>query len=297
MNVYFLPYNNINDSIWPYIIKILKIKKIYSFVPMRQIPDGELKRLLRENGISKRSATKANCEHIIYSIVENISNYNENGMLGDNDSYKDSSCLQTILNIKNTDDPNIAFIGKVVCRPEYRCGYSDWCFEDIIDTMEVEGNTRYRDVSLKVARGVRNMLKKRLGDDKYTQRISFYRFCSGNEELLIEKGFWMPPHPKGSQYKVDMHNWVSNYVKRQMKIQFPETCADGKRIAFWNEDIEEDIKADRDTEIANIEYRQRVAEERAASRAAAEWEDYMNRLDNEYMRGLLIEGGRWDLDD
>lgn len=163
MNVFFLDYRCFRNDAWSYIVQILKVNKVFSFVePSTFCPlcYGFADVMVKDN-------TKEAMSQIAYYIANLAKKpiYTPDGdFLGydDLDLFQNSNCNRPENNISDTDDPNIIVLGILT--------------HSVVDNSVIPhfNIIEDEDSGLFIAGYTLNILNKLLCTDKYKKRISFF---------------------------------------------------------------------------------------------------------------------------
>lgn len=167
MNVLFMDYRYFRKDAWIYIVDVLKVKKVFFWGYIDEIPFSYLEnvKVFVKNGVDDFN-TK-----ITYDIANSVKrpiNTPDGDFFGydDFDLYENSNYSTPQENILNTEDPNILILGKV--RQNVSAYWVRSYFQDIIYS-----SIPPRDYGLDIVFHILNILKKQLKSDKYEKRICF----------------------------------------------------------------------------------------------------------------------------
>lgn len=232
MNVYFAARNYIKEESFEYLIKVLKVSAVFSFIDTDDMSESLKKQLGTKLTHYKRYLKKGDdvdvfikkCVTYITSLA--VRTHTVNGRLEqvDLDSFKDSKYNNPIHNLIHTEDKNVLIISDM-----YERYLSDSLtvpiFHSIVKEVEYTSKNDYKDVlyvdtSREIASYVFNRLRKLLDDDKYRDRICFYRLGNNKEELFFQKT-WGVPISKMPNGRI-VHRRFYKYIIKELNTLFPE---------------------------------------------------------------------------
>ena len=216
MNVYFVAKNYIKEDCFEYLIDVLKVDTVFSFIDVDLMSDSLRRQLGRKLARYKRylpidGDVRDFIKKCVNNIVEGAAHlHKEDGRFKykDLDSYAKSHYDTPINNLTDTDDRNVM----IICNMHYRditLHKSVPIFHSVTRVIE---NERYSynymqyfvDASMETALYTYNKIKKSLGTDKYRERICFVRFGRNIEEIFF-KTHWTynRNNENGEKWKAD----------------------------------------------------------------------------------------------
>ena len=243
MNVYFVARNYIKENSWEYLIDVLKVDTVFSFVdvndmsePLRNQLGKKLiryKRYLPEGG--DISAFMKKCVNKIIEGALKIHQVDGRLTHEDLDGYLESRYNNPVRNLKYTEDKNVMIVCDMYTR-ELTDLITIPIFHTITRTIEYEKESGrisnyYVDASMETALYTYNTLKKYIDSDKYRERICFVRFGK-NEEQLSFKTKWSNSITRttdGKEIERAFYKYVIAELNKKYPDHFPTTERDGKR--------------------------------------------------------------------
>lgn len=270
MNVYFIARNYIKEDCWEYLIDVLKVDTVFSFIDVNEMSDSFRNQLGKKLVRYKRylpkggdvSAFMKKCVNNIIGGVAKIHQVDGRLQYEDLDGLSDSHYNTPVKNLRDTNDKNVMIICDMYIR-ELTGLISIPIFHTITRTIEYEKNpgtysSYYVDASMETALYTYNMLKRALGTDKYRERICFIRFARNEEQLFFKTkwGYAVTKTNDGREIERSFYKFVISQLSKNFPSQFPVKEKNGKRYltTFYDLDKIDKERADDYTEDAYDDY-------------------------------------------
>lgn len=196
MNVYFISPQYIRPSDFSFLISVLKVKKIFSFIPSQSL-DKEIVTTLDSLETkycispSKQLDFYKSCVFSICSRIAKVNRENDSFQYEDMNLYEDSVNWSPKNNLLRTNDENVLILA--FCKTSMSSTGVIWTPQFYFDSI-IHTDSTYRDISREISRFCCNLLRKRLGHSEYNNRICFFKL----DEYLM-KGFY---------YNAAKNKWV-----------------------------------------------------------------------------------------
>lgn len=253
MNVYFVATNYIKEDCWKYLIDVLKVETVFSFIDVNDMSESFRNQLGNKLVRYKRYLPKdGDVESFIKKCVNNIIGgavriHQVDGKVTaeDQDGFIDSHYNNPISNLRDTNDKNVM----IVCSMYYHYftdSFSIPIFHKIVETHEYTKSSGYvstyiTDASTRTARYTHRLLKKYLGTDKYLERICLIRFEKNNEQLYF-KTKWangITTTQDGRTIERSFYKFVLAELSKKYPNHFPIKEKNGKRYftSFYDLDL------------------------------------------------------------
>jgi hypothetical protein len=270
MNVYFIARNYIKEDCWEYLIDVLKVDTVFSFIDVNEMSDSFRNQLGKKLVRYKRylpkggdvSAFMKKCVNNIIGGAAKIHQVDGRLQYEDLDGLSDSHYNTPVKNLRDTNDKNVMIICDMYIR-ELTGLISIPIFHTITRTIEYEKtpgtySSYYVDASMETALYTYNMLKRALGTDKYRERICFIRFARNEEQLFFKTkwGYAVTKTNDGREIERSFYKFVISQLSKNFPSQFPVKEKNGKRYltTFYDLDKIDKERADDYTEDAYDDY-------------------------------------------
>lgn len=222
MNIYFINPLYIRPADTPFLLDILQVKRIYSFIPQNSLPIemtqhlNQLKITYREVSHTMETFFKQTYNKILDTITERKTKYYSQRETN-NDKYSESKNNSPIENLNLKKQYNILIIAN--CRTKMSSTGYIWKPQFKIKD---DGKD---EIATKIAQYCLNLSKEYLGHNKYEKRICFIKL----DEYLVRAyhyqsdiyGKWAPCIYKSNDKKYLFMEWISLLLNQKYPQQFP----------------------------------------------------------------------------
>lgn len=242
MNVYFIATDYIKEDAFEYLMKVLKVNAVFSFIDIDEMSD-TLKaqlgnKLTQYNRYLKKgedvNAFIKKCVTCISSLAVRTHKVDGRFEQVDLDSFKDSRFNNPIHNLLKTEDNNVLLLCYMY-EMEISNLLSIPIFHGVIKEREYRSargynSVYYIDASHELSSYVYNRLRKILNDDKYRDRICFFRFGKDEEELFFRNKWGVPIRKTsdGRSVKRSFYKYIIKELHSAFPDRFPCIKKDGK---------------------------------------------------------------------
>ena len=242
MNVYFIARNYVKEDSWEYLINILKVDTVFSFIDVEDMSDSLRNQLGKKLVRYKRflpsggdvSAFMKKCVNNIIGGATKIHQVDGRLKYEDLDGFTESHYNSPAKNLRDTEDKNVMIVCDMYVR-ELTSLISIPIFHTITRTIEYEKNsgtlsTYYVDASMETALYTYNMLKRTLGTDKYRERICFVRFARNEEQIFFKTkwGYGVSKTKDGREIERSFYKFIISQLNKKFPDQFPVKENNGK---------------------------------------------------------------------
>lgn len=197
MNIYFFSPQHVRPFDFRFLMSVLKVKKIFSFIPPQSL-DKEIVTTLDSletkycPSPSKQVDFYKSCVFSICSKIAKVNRANNSLQYEDMNLYEESVNFSPKNNILKTDDENILILA--FCETGMSSTGIIWTPQFHFDSIH-KGST-LRDISREISNFSCNLLKKRLGHSKYNNRICFFKL----DEYLMRGFYYNATNNKWIEY-------------------------------------------------------------------------------------------------
>lgn len=231
MNVYFVNHKYINSSYFLYLLRVLKVKKVYNFFEREQLPpeiQSDISPLLYNSFDGKHNHVSADkCAFWIKDCIEKnvrlISSVHGNSKPSQ-EELKRFSQTSAIQNLMNLNDDNCLILANLESDIDgYGYIRAPYCF------IEEGGNLINHIIQYSL-----NILRKNYGHDEYANQvafISFSEFFSESYRFKRNDGEWFSYCWPNKDYTKTLFfiQYVKHQLNKQFQEMFPIVIEDGKR--------------------------------------------------------------------
>lgn len=211
MNIYFISPQNIRPFDFKFIMAVLKVKKVFSFIPSHVL-DKEILVALDSLDTkycpspSKQLDFYKSCVCSICSKIAKTNKGDNSFQYEDMNLYEDSVNFSPKNNLLRTSDENVLILA--FCKTSMSDTGIIWTPQFHFDAIH-EDSTR-KDISREISNFSCNLLRKRLGHTKYNNRICFFKL----DEYLMKGFYYNATRNKWMEY------WSVNRGKRKPFMNF-----------------------------------------------------------------------------
>lgn len=247
MNILFIDPNYIEEKSWKYLLKVLKIKSMYSFIPYDEISDSckNCCENIHKHWIGKEQDKKKFADGIVFSVVNKCKRYvSQIERYIYIPAFENSKWYTFKNNITQTEDPNVIVLTK-----------TSYNTEDGVTFGFADGE----EIPTCIARFILNLLKKYNPEYPYYEKI-----CISKVDLVGNK--WKIFRNNRFIYKTinsEKNDNFIGYVNYLLHNGFPEKypIIDRKYAnIFYNKDKRSKEKESRN--MIDKEYRDRQEDSR-----------------------------------
>lgn len=271
MNIYCINPQYVKPSSWPYLIKVLKIGKVFSFIKKENIQESakffeSLRCLYIVQGESKPDFIK----RCVFNMANVIKQNTSQGYM-DLVRYIESNYLRPKQNLLQTDDENILILGDI-----YYNEFPNWFYFEEDDSCYGHAN----DTATEIVRFLFNILKKQLGHNHYAERICMViidTLTLNNYIYSYKRNGWIDVSSKTKFIKLFNH-----LIYKKYPIEFPLIEENGKKkyTSLLNGELRQidlkRMKEEKRREDEEEEMRIRSEEE------AQKWKDDVEQMNRDF---------------
>lgn len=223
MNVYFISPEHIRPFDFKFLMSVLKIKKVFSFIPSLSL-DKEIIATLDSletkycPAPSKQIDFYKSCVFSICSKIVKTNRINNSLQYEDTNIYEDSVNFSPKNNLLKTNDDNILILA--FCKTGMSSTGVIWTPQFHFDS--IHQDSIKRDISREISNFSCNLLKKRLRHSKYNNRICFFKL----DEYLMRGFYYNATNNKWIEYwslnKNGKRKPFMSYISSLLYRNYPE---------------------------------------------------------------------------
>ena len=266
MNVYFVARNYIKEECWKYLIDVLKVDTVFSFIDVNDMSESLRnqfgKKIVRYNRFLPNggdvSAFIKKCVKFIIGGAARFHLVDGKSAYEDLDGFADSHYDSPDGNLRDTKDKNVMIIADMYIK-RISDRFSIPIFHEVTRVLTYERDldtySNYHvDASMEIVFYVNNLLMKVLGTDKYRDRICFFRFGRNDEQIFMQtKWVRATVETQVQDYLVGIrafYRYVLEELNKQYPVKFPEREKNDKRYftSFYDMDVINEELADEERE-------------------------------------------------
>lgn len=218
MNVYFISPKYLNPGDFSYLLRTLRISRIFSYIPQGELPTEMVSSIPEEIKVTYNTQTdkqKAFLNRSVMSICHSIAP-TKDSIREDLDCGKDSNADTPEQNIGLKDDFNAMILSTCKTRSANngRIFIPRYYFDESCPLYD-----EHKEIATETSRYCLNTLRKQLDTHKYQRRICFVKF----DEFLTRSFYYK--HGKWEEFTVKHEGEdirFITYISRLLKQEFPQ---------------------------------------------------------------------------